>query len=153
MITGTFSWIEVGPPSEALADVVRAGVDRVELDEFQHTIEVAGDAFVKRILTPAEIAHCTGRVDRIATRFAAKEAVSKVLGTGMRGLSWHEIEVETSAHGEPRVVLHDRARDRADSLGMTSIGVSMTHTTVAVEAFVVGLCTASEAEHRFREET
>jgi holo-[acyl-carrier protein] synthase len=151
-ITGTFSWIEVGPPAGAAAGVVRAGVDRVELDEFRRTVEVAGNAFVERICTPAEIAHCAGRVDRLATRFAAKEAVSKMLGTGKRGLSWDEIEVMTSAHGEPHLVLHDRARDRADTLGVTSIGISMTHTTVAAEAFVVALCTVPEAEQRSEEE-
>lgn len=149
-ITGNFSWIEVRPPDGA-AGIVRAGVDRVEIDEFQHTVEVAGDAFVERILTQGEIAHCAGRVDRLATRFAVKEAVSKMLGTGMRGLSWGEIEVVTSAEGEPHLVLHDRARARADTLGVTSIGVSMAHTAVAAEAFVVALCTVPESEQRIEE--
>ena len=152
-VSGTFSWMEVSPPDGAGTGVVRAGVDRVELDEFRRSVEVAGDAFVERICTPDEIAHCAGRVDRLATRFAAKEAVSKMLGTGKRGLSWGEIEVVTSTHGEPHVVLHDRARDRADTLGVTSIGLSMTHTAVAAEAFVVALCTVPEADQRIGEET
>ncbi len=96
---------------------------------------------------------CAGRVNRLATRFAAKEAVAKVLGTGFRGLGWQEVEVLTSPHGEPHVVLHDRARKRADHLGMRSIGVSLTHTTVAAEAFVVALCTGPAAEQSIREET
>jgi holo-[acyl-carrier protein] synthase len=152
-VTGTFSWTEVSPPDGAAAGVVRAGIDRVELDEFRRAVDVAGDGFVERIFTPAEIAFCAGRVDRLATRFAAKEAVSKMLGTGIRGLSWREVEVVTAPHGEPRLVLHDRARDRADRLGVISIGVSMTHTVVAAEAFVVALCTGADGEQWIREET
>ena len=152
-VADTFSWIEVGPFDGAAASVVRAGVDRVELDEFRRSVEVAGERFVGRIFTPAEIAHCAGRVDRLATRFAAKEAVTKMLGTGKRGLSWLEIEVVTSPHGEPRLVLHDRARGRAEVLGVTSISVSLTHTAVAAEAFVVALCTAPDAEQWIEEET
>jgi holo-[acyl-carrier protein] synthase len=151
-VTGTFSWIDVGVPDGAAAGFVRAGVDRVELDDFRRGLEVAGDAFVARIYTPAEIAHCAGRVDRLATRFAAKEAVSKMLGTGIRGVSWREIEALTSPHGEPHLVLHDRARDRADALGVTSIGISLTHTAVTAEAFVVALCTAPDARQWIREE-
>jgi holo-[acyl-carrier protein] synthase len=150
---GTFSWSPVAPPDGMAAGTVRAGVDRVELAEFQRTIDAAGDGFLERIFTPEEIAFCAGRPHRLATRFAAKEAVAKVLGTGFRGLGWREIEVLTSAHGEPNLVLHDRARDRADRLGMTSIGVSLTHTTVAAEAFVVALCTGPDPEQSIREET
>ncbi len=122
-------------------------------DEFQRTVNVAGDGFLERTFTPEEIAFCAGRVNRLATRFAAKEAVAKVLGTGFRGLGWQEVEVLTSPHGEPHVVLHDRARNRADHLGMRSIGVSLTHTAVAAEAFVVALCTGPYAEQSIQEET
>jgi holo-[acyl-carrier protein] synthase len=148
-----FSWSSVVPPDGTAAGTVRAGVDRVELAEFQRTVDAAGDRFLDRIFTPDEIADCAGRVHRLATRFAAKEAVAKVLGTGMRGVGWREIEVLTSSHGEPHLVLHDRAWDRADRLGMRSIGVSLTHTTVAAEAFVVALCTGPDAEQSIREES
>jgi holo-[acyl-carrier protein] synthase len=150
---GTFSWSPVVPPDGMAAGTVRAGVDRVELAEFQHSVDTAGARFLERTFTPEEIAYCAGRVNRLATRFAAKEAAAKVLGTGFRGLGWREIEVLTSPHGEPHLVLHDRARARADRLGMTSIGLSLTHTTVAAEAFVVALCTDPHAEQSIREET
>jgi holo-[acyl-carrier protein] synthase len=152
-VMGVFSWSPVVPPEGAAAGTVRAGVDRVELDEFRRSIDVAGDRFLERTFTPQEIAFCDGRPDRLATRFAAKEAIAKVLGTGFRGLGWREVEVLTSPHGEPRVVLHDRARDRAERLGMTSIGLSLTHTTVAAEAFVVALCTSPGAEQSIRKGT
>ena len=150
---GAFSWTDVMPPDGAVTGVVRAGVDRVELSEFRRTIDVAGNGFLERVFTPGEIAFCSGRLDRLATRFAAKEAVAKVLGTGFRDLGWREIEVQTSPHGEPHVVLHDRARRRADHLGIISISVSLTHTAVAAEAFIVALCTAPDAEQWIREET
>jgi holo-[acyl-carrier protein] synthase len=149
----TFAWSDVAPRDGAAAGVVRAGVDRVELNEFRRTLEVAGSGFVERIYTTAEIAFCADRVNRLATRFAAKEAVAKMLGTGFRGLGWQEIEVLTSSHGEPHLILHDRARDHAGRLGIASIGVSLTHTAVAAEAFVVALCTALDAEQWIREET
>ena len=151
--SGSFSWSQVVPPDGTAAGIIRAGVDRVELDEFQRTVTVAGDGFLERTFTPEEIAFCAGRVNRLATRFAAKEAVAKVLGTGFRRLGWHEVEVLTSPHGQPHVVLRDRAWDRAEHLGVRSIAVSLTHTTVAAEAFVVALCAGSGAEQPIREET
>jgi holo-[acyl-carrier protein] synthase len=150
--SGAFSWSQVVPPDGIAAGIVRAGVDRVELDEFQRTVDVAGAEFLERTFTQEELAFCAGRVNRLATRFAAKEAVAKVLGTGFRDLGWQEVEVLTFPHGEPSVVLHDRARHRAERLGMRSIGVSLTHTTVAAEAFVVALCMRGDLEQRVREE-
>jgi holo-[acyl-carrier protein] synthase len=147
-----FSWSYLVPPAAIAAGIVRAGVDRVELGEFQRTVDVAGHGFLERIFTPEEIAFCAGRTDRLATRFAAKEAVAKVLGTGFRGVGWREVEVMTSQNGEPHLALHDRAQHHAKRLGVTSISVSLTHTTVAAEAFVVALCTDADAEQWVREE-
>ena len=144
--SGTFSWCDVASPEGAAAGVIRAGVDRVELEEFRRALNVAGKGFIERIYTPGEVAFCASRVDRLGTRFAAKEAVAKLLGTGIRGLTWREIEVLTSPQGEPHIIFHDRARVRAACLGITSIGVSLTHTTVVAEAFVVALCTGAGAE-------
>jgi holo-[acyl-carrier protein] synthase len=152
-VSGAFSWIQVVPPDGVAAGIVRAGVDRVELDEFQRSVAVGGDRFLQRTFTPQEIAFCAGRVNRLATRFAAKEAVAKILGTGIRGLGWQEVEVLTSPNGEPHVVLHERARDRADHLGLMSIGVSLTHTALTAEAFAVALCTGANAEQSIREES
>jgi holo-[acyl-carrier protein] synthase len=152
-ISGTFSWSDVAAPGGAAAGVIRAGVDRVELDEFRHTLDVVGKRFLERVYTPVEIGFCAGRVERLATRFAAKEAAAKVFGTGFRGLGWREIEVLSSPHGEPHLILHHRARDLADRLGITSISLSLTHTAVAAEAFVVALCISPDAEQCIREET
>lgn len=150
---GVFTWCDVVSPDGTTAGIVRAGIDRVELDEFQRAVDMAGDRFLQRTFTPEEIAFCACRASRLATRFAAKEAVAKVLGTGIRGLGWHEVEVVTSPNGEPHVVLHDRARDRADHLGVMSLRMSLTHTGLAAEAYVVALCTSAAAEQSTQEES
>jgi hypothetical protein len=63
----------------------------------------------------------------MAGRWAAKEAVSKVLGLGVRGIGWQEIEVERLPTGQPSVRLHDRAAARATQLGIQHIALSITH--------------------------
>lgn len=150
---GTFSWTDVANAKGAVAGTVLAGVDRVELDEFRRTIDVAGQEFLDRVFTEQEIAFCAGRTERLAARFAAKEAVAKVFGTGFRDLGCLEIEVESAANGEPHVRLHDRAQRRADELGMTSLALSLTHTAITAEAFVVALCANPDVEQSLPEET
>jgi holo-[acyl-carrier protein] synthase len=149
---GAFVWTDLAHTNGHDTTSVRAGVDRVELAEFQRQVEVAGHGFLDRIYTAREVAFCAGRVDRLATRLAAKEATAKVLGTGFRGLDWHEIEVLSAPWGEPCLVLHERARSRADHLGMTSLALSLTHSTSVAEAFVVALCTRSLAEQPLQQE-
>lgn len=118
---------------------VLVGVDRVELDEFRRIVEAGGEHFLATVYTARELHHCDNRIEKLATRFAAKEATTKALGSGIRGVSLLEIEVLTSPTGQPRIELHDRARLRAHDLGIRSIAVSLTHTAVVAEAFVVAL--------------
>ena len=94
------------------ASVIRAGVDRVELDEFQRTIDAAGQPFLERVFTGGELSFASGRIERLADRFAAKEAVAKVLGTGFRGLGPSEIEIVMAPNGQPHAELHGRAGKR-----------------------------------------
>jgi len=142
----SFSWTDLAGADGGVAGTVRAGVDRVDLDEFRRTIETAGQAFVERVFTPREIAFCNGRVARLATRFAAKEAVAKVFGTGIRGFGWLDVEVVSSPAGEPDLRLHGRARDRARDLHISSLALSLSHTTTTAEAFVVALCATAPEE-------
>jgi holo-[acyl-carrier protein] synthase len=69
------------------------GIDIIELDRVADVISRHGDRFLNRVYTPDEIAHCRGRISELAARFAAKEAVMKALGTGIRGVGWRDIEV------------------------------------------------------------
>jgi holo-[acyl-carrier protein] synthase len=86
------------------------GVDIVEISRIRALYDRFGAVFMRRILTEAEIEQCLSRPDPVASlagRFAAKEAVSKALGTGIsRGLSWRSIEVLNDEAGKPLVTLH-----------------------------------------------
>jgi holo-[acyl-carrier protein] synthase len=134
------------------ATTILAGVDRVELSEFRRVLDVGGPQLLDNIYSAREREHCNGRVAKLATRFAAKEATTKVLGTGVRGIGLHEIEVETSSAGQPILQLHGRARARAADLGIVSISVSLSHTSVAAEAFVVALSHSTTTQPTAREE-
>ena len=115
------------------------GVDIIEIVRIGAAIERWGDHFLERIYTPAEITYCRGRVSELAARFAAKEAVSKALGTGIFGLSWTEIEVEPDSRGKPLVKLHGRAADRAEFLGLSEFAISLSHSNDNAVAFVVAM--------------
>ena len=102
-----------------------------------------GERFSRRILTPAEAAYVRNRPETLAGRWAAKEAVSKVLGLGVRGIGWREIEIERLPTGQPAVRLHDRAARRATQLGMGRIAVSISHESEFAVATAYGVRTAS----------
>ncbi|HET6381725.1 MAG TPA: holo-ACP synthase [candidate division Zixibacteria bacterium] len=103
------------------------GVDLIDIDRIVRILERFPDRFRTRVLTEAEAAYCGNRVERIAGRWAAKEAVSKVLGLGVRGVGWREIEVLPNWAGQPQVRLHARAAARAARLGLEEVTVSISH--------------------------
>ncbi len=113
------------------------GVDLVEIDRVAAVIDRWGDRFLTRVFTDAERAYCRGRVPELAVRFAAKEAVSKALGTGIVGMAWRDIEVVPDPRGKPLVVLHNRAKARATELGLTAFEVSLSHSRDMAIAMVV----------------
>jgi holo-[acyl-carrier protein] synthase len=106
---------------------VGVGVDVVDLDAFERQLRVGGSRFLERLLIPAEIDYCAGRLEQLASRVAAKEAVVKALRCGFRGVGWHEVEVVTAANGAPSIRLHGHATIRAAGLGITHIHVSLAH--------------------------
>ena len=103
------------------------GVDLVDIDRIIGVLGRHPERFVRRVLTDAEAAYCRGRVERIAGRWAAKEAISKVLGLGVRGVGWREIEILPNRAGAPQVYLHARAARRAEHLDLEDVTVSITH--------------------------
>ena len=115
------------------------GVDIIEIARIGRAVERWGERFLKRIYTSKEIAYCRGRVPELAVRFGAKEAVSKALGTGIFGISWTEIEVDTDRRGKPLIVLYGRALQRAEALGLTQFAVSLSHSNDDAVAFVVAM--------------
>jgi holo-[acyl-carrier protein] synthase len=103
------------------------GIDLIDIDRIVAILSRYPDRFRQRILTPSEDRYCHGRPERIAGRWAAKEAVSKVLGLGVRGVGWREIEVLPNRAGQPQVYLHGRAARRAGALDLEEVSVSISH--------------------------
>lgn len=118
------------------------GIDIIRVDRIRQTLERFGDRFSQRVLTPAEQRYVRGRPPTMAGRWAAKEAVSKVLGLGVRGIGWREIEVERLPTGQPAVRLHGRAARRAEQLGMERVAVSISHEAEYAVAVAFGIRTA-----------
>lgn len=133
--------------SERLAELVArcephpaaaVGVDAVEVRSLKRDLEVGGQRFLERVFTPAEIEFCAGRHERLATRFAAKEAVAKALGTGIRGVDWHDIEVRSAADGAPRAVLSGAAAKAAAKRSLVGVHISLCHQSGLAIAVAVG---------------
>ena len=103
------------------------GIDLVDIDRITDVLGRFPDRFRTRILTEPEQRYCGRRVERIAGRWAAKEAISKVLGLGVRGVGWREIEILPNMAGAPQVRLHARAARRAETMGLDEVTVSISH--------------------------
>jgi holo-[acyl-carrier protein] synthase len=119
--------------------IPHTGVDAAEIPRIAHAVERWGQRFLDRVYTPAEQHYCRGRPHRLAGRFAAKEAISKVLGTGVRYVHWREMEILPDLRGKPTVWLSGRAAEVAARLGLGPIGISITHTGDLALAFAVAL--------------
>jgi len=115
------------------------GVDIIEIPRVAEALARWGDRFLRRVYTTQELVFCRGRVPELAARFAAKEAVSKALGTGMRGVAWREIEICPDRRGKPLVYLHGRARQRAEALGLDCFAISLSHSKEHAVAFVTAI--------------
>ncbi|MCA9321149.1 MAG: holo-ACP synthase, partial [Planctomycetes bacterium] len=115
-----------------MGEVKGLGTDIVEVERVRRAIERQGQRFLDRVFTEAEVAYC--RQSRhpwphFAVRFAAKEAVLKVFGTGWgQGLGFRDIEVLRDADGRPSIRLHGAAADLARSRGFDDLIVSLSHT-------------------------
>jgi holo-[acyl-carrier protein] synthase len=117
--------------------MLSVGVDLIETGRIARALERWGDRFLSHVYTEAEVRHCRNHVPELAARFAAKEAVSKALGTGLRGVTWREMEILSDARGKPLVTLHGRAKRRAEELGLDDFAVSLSHSRKYAVAFVV----------------
>ena len=118
------------------------GIDIIKVDRIRATLERFGTRFSRRVLTPNEQRYVRDRPETLAGRWAAKEAVSKVLGLGVRGIGWRDIEIERLPTGQPAVRLHGRAAQRAEQLGMARIAVSISHEAEYAVAIAFGIRSA-----------
>ena len=118
------------------------GIDIIKVDRIANALKKHGERFPKRVLTDHEQRYVRNRPPNFAGRWAAKEAVSKVLGLGVRGVGWTEIEILRLPTGAPSVKLHGRAARRAEQLGMGRIAVSISHEGEYAVAIAFGIRTA-----------
>ena len=115
------------------------GTDLIEIERIANTLETYGQRFLKRIYTEHEINFCKGKANSLAGRFAAKEAVMKALGTGIRGLKWKDIEVLSKRGKAPQIILRDNALNIAKKQNINNLSVSLSHSKEYAIASVVGI--------------
>jgi len=114
------------------------GVDIIEIDRIKGVAERYGERFLRRVYTAREVAYCKGRAPQLASRFAAKEAVMKALGTGARGVRWRDIEIVREHGHAPTIELHGTALARAQRIGLSDLALSLSHSQDFAVASVVG---------------
>ncbi len=113
------------------------GIDIIEISRIKDILERFGERFLNRIYTGPEIKLYAHKANSLAARFAGKEAVMKLLGTGLRGLSWKDIEILSQDSGRPYVTLYGRARERANELRLGGISISLSHSKEYAIASVI----------------
>jgi holo-[acyl-carrier protein] synthase len=121
--------------------ILGTGVDITEVTRVREAVERFGDRFLRRVFTPAEVAYCgtkRNRVERLAARFAAKEAALKALGTGLRhGITWRDVEVRRQPGLRPTIAFSGVAAQYAARLGVKHIALSLSHTAEHAIAMVI----------------
>jgi holo-[acyl-carrier protein] synthase len=114
-----------------LSTVLGIGIDIVETERIDQSLEKFGERFLKRVYHPGEITYAQSMkfpALHLAARFAAKEAISKAFGTGIgKQLGWTDMEIRRRESGEPYVVLHGKGAELAKRRGVSSVMVSLSH--------------------------
>ncbi len=121
-------------------NVAGLGVDLAEIDRVRHLLRRYGERFKERCFTDHEWGYAHRYPDpsaRLAARFAGKEAVMKSLGMGWRRIRWRDVEI--TGGGAPRVNLSGTAAQRAETIGVTRVLVTITHTDDRALVFAMAL--------------
>lgn len=145
-------------PNEALVaamninmQICAHGIDLVDCARIAALLERHPERFVRRVYTPAEQAYAgkgRNRVERLSGRFAAKEAIMKLIGTGWRDtISWTDIEVVNDPLGKPTVTLSGRVKEIAEGLGVNHVSLSITHAAGLAIASAVSLTESPVESH------
>jgi len=126
------------------------GIDLIELERIEEILASHGERFLNRIFTQKEQEYANKneglRIEKLAGRFAAKEAIMKLIGTGWRGkINWTDIEILNDAMGKPVVNLSGEVKKIADDMRVCDIDVSITHTKEFAIASAVALFNSSES--------
>ncbi len=124
-------------------EIIAHGIDLVDFPRIEEMIERHGERFVSRVFTAAEQKYANAHrnsVEKYAGRFAAKEAILKLVGTGWRGrIAWTDVEVVNDPSGQPVVRLSGEVKEIAEKLGIRQISISITHTANFAIASAVAL--------------
>ena len=121
--------------------IVGTGVDIAEVARIRAAVDRFGERFLKRVFTPAEVRYCVSKInaaERLAARFAAKEAGMKAIGTGLRhGVTWQDVEVVRLPGQRPQLRFSGKAAEFADALGCKRTHLSLSHTEEQAIAHVI----------------
>ena len=120
--------------------MIYTGIDLIEIPRVAGVLQRYPERFLEKVFTEGEQRYAKGRPHQLASRFSAKEAVMKLLVSGVRGVPWKSIEVTRERGGPPEVILHGPAKTRAEKMGIKRIALSLSHsreiaTASAVAAF------------------
>jgi holo-[acyl-carrier protein] synthase len=116
---------------------MRTGVDLIEIARFESQNAAIRQRFLHRIFTPEELKENGSSSETVAELFAAKEAISKALGSGIGLISWHEIEILGGLEREPIIRLNGKAKDLAEKASLYNWSISISHTATHAIAMVV----------------
>lgn len=116
---------------------LRVGIDTVEVAQVRTALAAHGDRYLQRIYTEREVTDCDGEPERLAARFAAKEAAFKALRAGAGGVPWRAVEVQRAPLGHVDLALSGAAEELARALGPHEVAVSLTHEAGLASAVVV----------------
>lgn len=119
--------------------ILRSGIDIIESSRLDEVKPAIRERFVQRVYTSSEIAQAQNRAEVLTGLFAAKEAVSKALGTGIGRVHWQDIEILHLPSGQPVVKLHGQAKNVAEQLGLHTWSISISHDRTQVVALAVAL--------------
>lgn len=122
---------------------LRIGIDITQISEIEHSFSQFGEHFLRRIFTPGEVAYASAvpaqTAQRLAARFAAKEAAMKAFNLSEAGIGWRDIEVARAGDGACTLQLHRRAAKLVAQSGCTQIAVSLSHDGDYATAVVAAL--------------
>ena len=128
--------------------IIAHGIDLVDRPRIKQMVQRHGQRFLNRVYTPKEQQYAEShrdKIEKLAGRFAAKEAVLKLMGTGWIGkIAWTDIEVINNSAGQPEVTITGEVQRIAKKLGITQISVSITHTANFAIASAIALADADE---------
>jgi len=130
-----------------------SGIDTIEISRLAEIKPAIRERFIERVFTSRESAQARDRNEVLSGLFAAKEAVSKALGTGIGYVNWQDIEILHLETGQPILILHGNAKKVAEQLGLTEWSVSISHDRNKAIALAVAIGDGSKQSHHDNDET